>query len=190
MVAAIASHLSARPHVVTREPGGTPEGEQLRALLLSGAADRWDPLAELLLMTAARVQHVRQVIRPALARGEVVVTDRFVGSTIAYQGGGDGVSEAFIRALHRDAADDLWPDLTIVLDVDPAIGLARSHRRLAALGADEGRFERLDLAFHRRVRASFLEQAARDPDRHAVVDASQAQAEVREAVVACLGRRF
>ncbi|MGQ7474004.1 dTMP kinase, partial [Streptococcus suis] len=125
----------------------------LRGMLLSGAGEGWTPHAELLLMTAARVQHVARVVRPAVAAGEIVVSDRYVGSTIAYQGAGRGMDEGLIRDLHARLVDDLWPDLTIVLDVDPAIGLARSKRRLAADAVDEGRFEALDLAFHQRIAA-------------------------------------
>ena len=190
MVAALARRLAERglAHVVTREPGGTPEGERLRALLLSAEGGAWTAMSELLLMTAARVEHVAQVIAPALARGEVVVSDRFVASTIAYQGAGRGVSEALIRSLHEGAVGGLLPDLTIVLDLDPAAGLARSRRRLAAAGADEGRFEALDLAFHARVRRSFLDQAQGAPDRHAVIDAGPSQSDVQAAAAAALDR--
>jgi dTMP kinase len=159
--------------VATREPGGTEEGLALRKLLLGGS-HHWTPDAELLLMNAARAQHVEKVIRPALGQGKLVLCDRFVGSTLAYQGAGHGVAEERIRALHKLAAGDLWPDLTILLDVDPELALKRSRRRLSAAGSDEGRFEALDLDFHRRVRQSFLDQAARAPARHVVLDASRA----------------
>ena len=164
--------LQARGHDVlgTREPGGTPQGEALRGLLLSG--DAWDPRAELLLMTAARVQHVARVVLPAVTAGRIVVSDRYAGSTLAYQGAGRGMAEGLIRDLHASMVDDVWPDLTLVLDLDPAIGLARSRSRLAADAIDEGRFESLDLPFHQRIRAAFLAQAAAAPDRHALVDAS------------------
>ncbi len=173
---------------MTREPGGTPEGERLRALLLSAEGGAWTPVSELLLMTAARVEHVAQVIAPALARGEVVVSDRFVGSTLAYQGAGRGVSEQLIRSLDHGAVGGLSPDLTLVLDLDPAAGLIRSRRRLASAGADEGRFEALDLAFHARVRRSFLDQAQAEPGRHAVIDASLPQAHVQARAAAALDR--
>ncbi len=156
----------------TREPGGTPQGEALRGLLLAGHDDAWEPRAELLLMTAARVQHVARVVRPAVAAGRVVVSDRYAGSTLAYQGAGRGMAQALIRDLHAAMVDDLWPDLTLVLDLDPVVGLARSRRRLAIDAVDEGRFESLDLAFHQRIRAAFLAQAAAAPERHMVVDAS------------------
>lgn len=166
--------LTQRGHDVlgTREPGGTPQGEALRGLLLAGEDDAWDPRAELLLMTAARVQHVARVVLPAVAAGRVVVSDRYAGSTLAYQGAGRGMAEGLIRDLHAAVVDDVWPDLTLVLDLDPAVGLARSRKRLATDAIDEGRFESLDLAFHQRIRAAFLAQAAAAPERHVVIDAS------------------
>ncbi|TGX54172.1 dTMP kinase [Sphingomonas gei] len=181
MVACIVDHLTANgtPAIATREPGGTPQGEKLRALLLSGADDAWDQQSELLMMTAARVEHVRRVIVPTLERGTSVVSDRYVGSTIAYQGAGRGMAETYIRDLHKQAVGDVWPDLVVILDLDPEIGLARSRQRLSAGAIDEGRFETLDLDFHRRIRQSFLDQAARDPGRHVVIDALGTPEEVR-----------
>ncbi len=167
--------------LATREPGGTPEGQALRQLLLPADAS-WDPWAELLLMAAARVQHVARVLRPAIAAGRIVVSDRFVGSTIAYQGAGRGLPVDAILSLHRLTTGDFWPDLTVVLDVDPARGLRRSRARLAKSSADEGLFEALDLAFHDRVRASFLSQAAAGAGDHIVVDAGPAPDQVIETV--------
>jgi dTMP kinase len=178
------------PPLVTREPGGTEEGLALRRLLLARDGHRWTATAELLLINAARTQHVEAVIAPALAAGRVVLCDRFVGSTIAYQGGGRGLPEETILALHRIATGDLWPDLTILLDIEPERAVARSQRRLAASGSDEGRFEALDLDFHRRVRRSFLDQAAARPATHAVIDADrppdQVLADARRALLARL----
>ncbi len=173
-LAAVAEALAADglDVLTTREPGGTPEGLELRGLLLSAAGSVWDQGAELLLMTAARVQHVKRVIRPALAAGRIVLCDRFVGSTLAYQGGGRGLPPALIRDLHRIFVDDLWPDLTVLMDVDAATGLSRSRQRLAGATADEGRFEALDLGFHERVRSAFLEQAEATPDATLIIDAS------------------
>jgi dTMP kinase len=142
-------------------------------MLLAASGAVWEQESELLLMTAARVQHVRRVLIPALQQGTMVVCDRFIGSTLAYQGGGRGLPEDLILDLHRRAVADFWPDATILLDVDPRVGLERSRRRLAASGADEGRFEDMDLAFHDRVRASFLAQAARHPGKTFVIDAGQ-----------------
>jgi dTMP kinase len=169
--------------VLTREPGGTEEGLALRKLLLSGDTFHWTPMAELLLVNASRAQHVEKLIRPAVESGKIVLCDRFVGSTIAYQGAGRGIAENLIRDLHRRAIGDYRPDLTIVLDIEPHLALERSRQRLKASQVDEGRFEALDLAFHRRVRQSFLDQAAVDPKRHVVIDASGPQASVQEAVL-------
>ncbi|MDP5280331.1 dTMP kinase [Sphingomonas sp. DG1-23] len=181
MVAGIVAHLadSGAPAIATREPGGTPQGEKIRSLLLSGADHAWDQQSELLMMTAARVEHVRRIILPTLERGISVVSDRYVGSTIAYQGAGRGMSESYIRHLHKEAVGDVWPDLVVILDLDPEIGLARSRQRLSAGAIDEGRFETLDLDFHRRIRQSFLDQAAKTPARHVVIDALGTPDEVR-----------
>lgn len=174
VVRRLVDHLSARgrPVVATREPGGTPEGDRLRSLLLPDDALAWHPVSELLLMNAARVQHVRRLILPSLAAGTSVVSDRFVGSSIAYQGAGRGLSQDLIHNLHRQAVGGLQPDLTLLLDLDVPGALSRSRRRLAAGGIDEGRFEALDAAFHERVRQSYRDQAARDPTRFSVVDAA------------------
>ena len=169
--------------LTTREPGGTPEGLELRGLLLSAAGSVWDQGSELLLMTAARVQHVKRVIRPALTAGKIVLCDRFVGSTLAYQGGGRGLPLALIRDLHRIFVDDLWPDLTVLMDVDAATGLGRSRQRLSSAKADEGRFEALDLDFHQRVRGVFLEEAEGSHEATMVIDANRPLDMVRPDVV-------
>ncbi len=174
--------------LLTREPGGTPEGLALRALLLSSDGPHWDPAAELLLMVAARVQHVRRVIQPALQAGRIVLCDRFVGSTLAYQGAGRGLSPALIMDLHTRAVGGLMPDLTVLLDVDPLLGLRRSVRRLEEASVDEARFEALDVAFHERVRADFLDQAK--TCETIIVDAGQAQAEVIACVVDRVGAKL
>jgi dTMP kinase len=188
VVARLSQALRAAGHevIATREPGGTPEAEQLRALLLAGEDAAWEPASELLLMTAARVQHVRRLIEPALARGAVVISDRFVGSTLAYQGAGRGFDQGFIRLLHREAVGDRWPDLTLILDCPVEVALDRSRARLGRLGqtgVDEGRFETLDLGFHQRIRAAFLDQAGSAPQRHAVIDASAPPDRVQEAAL-------
>jgi dTMP kinase len=188
----LAEHLATRgiAPVVTREPGGTEAGAALRKLLLTEATEPWDPLAETLLMIADRVQHIARVIMPALAAGRTVITDRFVLSTLAYQGGGRGVPRDLIRDWHREACADLWPDLTILLDLAPELGLARSKRRLSQSGSDETRFEALDLAFHQRVRATFLDEARLGRNRCLVIDATRSvddvQASVRSEVDALL----
>jgi dTMP kinase len=186
-IKALAAHLATlgEAPLVTREPGGTAEGQALRRLLLTEDGIAWTREAETLLMVADRAQHVATLIQPALAAGRTVISDRYVGSTLAYQGGGRGMSLDWIRSLHREACGDLWPDLTILLDLDPRIGLARSKRRLAADASGEGRFEALDLAFHDRVRQTFLDLAATQPT--AIIDASASLDAVTKAVLATAG---
>jgi len=155
-----------RDVVATREPGGTPGADAVRALLVAGEAERWSPLAETLLFAAARADHLERIIRPALARGAIVVCDRYVDSTFAYQVAGRGLPVAAFDQIHSALAADA-PDLTFVLDLDPLTGLARS--RGAALGED--RYEGFEAAFHARVRAAFLDRARAAPARTIVLDA-------------------
>ena len=154
--------------VLTREPGGTPLGEAIRDLLLTRRGDGMAVDTELLLMFAARAEHISQLIRPALARGEWVLCDRFTDATYAYQGGGRRIDIDRIAALEHWVQGNLRPDLTIVLDVPVEAGLARAGRRSAP-----DRFEREQLAFHEAVRAAYRTIAAREPARVQVVDAEQ-----------------
>jgi dTMP kinase len=151
----------------TREPGGTPLGERLRALLLDGARAPLDPLAEWLLFEADRRQHLTEVIRPALAAGAWILCDRFSDSTEAYQSAGRGLDSAFIDAVDGRVRDGIRPDLTLLYDLDAEEGLARTRRR----DARTDRFESEELAFHERVRRRFLEIARREPDRVVIVPA-------------------
>ncbi|GAB0057250.1 Thymidylate kinase [Candidatus Magnetaquicoccaceae bacterium FCR-1] len=160
--------------VTTREPGGCQMAERIRELVVGGGPGAFDPRAEWLLMLAARIEHLRAVIRPALARGSWVLCDRFSGSTVAYQGYGRGLDLAWMGEVHRFVQEGLEPDRVILLDVDPEVGLGR------ALGAN--RFERESSGFHRRVRAGFLAMAGADPERWRVVDAHADKAVVAEAV--------
>jgi dTMP kinase len=154
----------------TREPGGTPLAEDIRALVLARRAEGVPPVTELLLMFAARAAHVSQRIEPALARGEWVLCDRFTDASRAYQGGGRGMDPDSIEALARIAHPDLAPDLTLLLDLPPDIGLQRARARSAA----GDRFEDEQLAFFSRVRESYLERARMEPQRMRVLDASAA----------------
>jgi dTMP kinase len=165
--------------VVTREPGGSPGAETIRELLVNGDADRWSPTTEALLMYAARRDHLERTIRPALARGAVVLCDRFADSTRAYQGAGGKLSLEAIAALEGFAleAGD-WPDLTLILDLPVAEGL----KRAASRGGGEARFESKGLAFHERLRAGYLAIAEREPQRCAVVDATGDMDAVAQAV--------
>jgi dTMP kinase len=154
-----------REVVLTREPGGSPGAESLRALLLEGAADRWSPTAETLMMYAARSDHLDRTIRPALSRGAVVICDRFSDSTRAYQGAGGGVAPAFIEQVDAAVVGDDRPDLTLIFDLPVEVGLER-----AAARGGEARFESKGLAFHQRLREGFLAVAAREPGRCAVLN--------------------
>ncbi len=193
-IAALSEALAAqgRTPLLTREPGGTEPGLALRKLLLAENSFDWTSRAELLLMNAARAQHVERVIRPALSEGRIVLCDRYVAASLAFQGAGRGLPQDEILELHRIATGDLWPDLTIILDIDVRRGLARSRRRNAEAALDEGKFEALDLDFHERVRQSYLDQAAAWPERYAVIDADRpqdaVQREIQARVLARLGR--
>jgi len=162
--------------VVTREPGGTPLGEAVRAILLGDHAI--DPKAELLLLFAARAQHLREVIEPNLAAGHWVVCDRFTDASYAYQGAGRGLARGFVESLELHVQQGLVPDLTLLFDAPVEVGLARASTRGAA-----DRFEREERAFFECVRQAYLEQARRHPERIRIVDASEPLAEVRASIV-------
>ncbi len=178
----LADHLrgQGRTVVLTREPGGTPGAETIRALVVTGDADRWTPWTEACLVNSARADHVERLIRPALARGNWVICDRFVDSTRAYQGAGKGIADADLLALHRMAVGDLWPDLTIMLALAPDAGLARA----AARAGGEGRFEAHDAGFHTRVTECFEAIAAAEPQRCRRFDASVPIATLATAIAA------
>ena len=165
--AALSDYLQARGHEVlcTREPGGTPAAEAIRAVLLDPANAGLDDRAEALLFAAARGDHAARVIRPALERGEIVISDRYLDSSVAYQGVARGLGAERVAELSLWATGGLVPDLTIVLDVDPALGLAR------VVGPD--RLESEPLEWHARVRQGFLDIAAAAPDRYLVLDGSR-----------------
>jgi dTMP kinase len=165
--------------VVSYEPGATSVGKHIRRLVLE-TDEQIAPRSEALLFAADRAQHVATVIRPALDRGEVVITDRFVDSSIAYQGTGRTLSSTDVRQLSDWATEGLVPDLTLLLDIEPAAGLARAHRREGDIGLD--RLEREELAFHERVRQGFLDLAAAEPGRYLVLDASLPATELAEQI--------
>lgn len=183
----LAARLQARGETVltTREPGGTPDAEAIRALLIAGCESRWDPLAETLLHLAARRQHLVDAIFPALERGEWVVSDRFYDSTRAYQGSGQAVPLATIDALHEPVLEGLEPGLTLILDIPPAIGLARAQGR-----ADASRYERWSVDRHEAIRKAFLAIAAEEPERCAVVDAAGDAESVAAGVWSLVAARF
>ncbi|WP_380877354.1 thymidylate kinase [Sphingomonas sp. DBB INV C78] len=182
---ALAAALRARGHDVieTREPGGSAGAEAIRALLLDGDAGRWTPAAEALLFAAARADHVAKTILPAVEAGTWVLSDRFLDSSLAYQGGADGIGEAVIRQLHAVGSNGFLPDRTLLLALPEAEAAARAAARDRG-GAD--RFGARDAAYHGRVAATFAAIAAADPDRFRVVDASGNAEEVTARLLAAL----
>jgi len=157
--------------LTTREPGGSPGAEAIRTLLVTGETSRWDGMTELLLHYAARRDHLQKTVLPALGRGDWVISDRFADSTTAYQGYGHSVPLETIETLHSFVVDGLRPDLTLILDVPAEAGLARAGARDDA-NSDSNRYERMNLAFHERLRQGFLAIAAAEPKRCAVIDAT------------------
>lgn len=160
--------------VVTREPGGTPLAEEIRALLLNKRDEKVDETTELLLVFAARAQHLAQLIRPALARGAWVLSDRFTDATYAYQGGGRGLNRALIEQLESLVQGELRPDLTLILDIDVEQGLARASQR-----GELDRFESETLEFFERVRSAYRMRALAAPERYALINAGQALVQVQ-----------
>lgn len=179
----LAEVLKARGHdvIVTREPGGSPGAEAVRHVLLSGAAEKLGPEMEAILFASARNDHVEQVIRPAVDSGKIVLCDRFMDSSRVYQGVTGGLDPEFMRQLEEVAIDGMVPDLTIILDIDPELGLERAAKRRAG-PAD--RYEKETIALHRRRRDGFLDIAKAEPQRCKVVDASADPEKVAAAILA------
>jgi dTMP kinase len=165
-----------------REPGGTAIGEQIRAVLLDPANQDMSLRCEMLLYMASRAQLVEQIIRPALARNELVLADRFISSTLAYQGSAGGMSRGEILAVGQVAVGSIWPDMTVVFDVDERVAARRLNPLL-------DRMEMKGEAFHRRVRQGYLEQASGEPERYLVIDASPDEETVFGSLIAALAQR-
>lgn len=184
----LADALTARGKtvVLTREPGGSPGAEEIRGLLVSGETGRWGPVTEALLHTAARRDHLERTVWPALEAGHWVVCDRFFDSTMAYQGYGLGLGRDLVATLQTTALGDFRPDLTLILDLPVEDGLARA----AARRGGEDRYERMDVAFHHRLRNGFLDIAAREPERCAVIDAGHPIETVRQAILDSVAQRL
>lgn len=182
------------PVVTTRQPGGTPFGDRIRALLLDSRASRLEPLAELGLMFSDRAQTAAEVIRPALSASSIVLCDRFTDSTEAYQGGGRALGTDVVLALHRALCNGLQPDLTLLLLPDFELSLARARRRntrvAEATGHDENRFETLDTAFFQRVFDQYLVIARREPLRVIVIDGDAGVEEVHRRIVSVVEERL
>lgn len=183
----LADRLRADGHdvIVTREPGGSPGAEAIRELLVNGAADRWSPVTESLLMYAARRDHVERVIRPGLARGAVVLCDRYADSTRAYQGAGGDAPASLIAALEEHVLGGTVPVLTMILDLPAEVGLLRAEARGGA-----ARFESKGLAFHERLRAGYLEIARQEPERCVVIDADAELDAVTAAISDAVSQRL
>jgi dTMP kinase len=188
LVKALAARMTAAGHTVdmTREPGGTPGAEDIRALLVTGDPERWTAPTEVLLFYAARQDHLERRIRPALAAGTHVLCDRFSDSTRAYQGVAGGTGSALVEALDALVVRDTSPDLTFILDLDPPVGLSRA----AARGGHEARFEARALAFHAALRAAYRQIASDHADRCVVIDAAAPPDQVLEAAWSVLARRL
>ena len=175
------------PYVTTREPGGTETADALRSILLSRATGDLSPRAELLMLQAARADHVCKVIKPGLDAGKIVICDRFTDSSIAYQGGGRGLDKSFIEELNDFATENLRPDLTLIFDIDPEEGLKRAGRQ-GALQLD--RVESAGLDFHKRVRDTYLILAQDKPTRYHLIDATRSVEEIAEDVASTILARW
>jgi dTMP kinase len=158
---------------LTREPGATAVGQQIRQILLSEKTGTLDPLTEVMLYLADRFEHIHRVIRPHLQAGDLVLSDRYHDSTVAYQGYARGISLELLDQIWMNSGIALIPELTILFDVDPEIGIGRSLEKLKQAGLDESRFEKESIDFHSRVRAGFLDLAKRNPQRYRIIDGSQ-----------------
>jgi dTMP kinase len=180
----LADRLRSADHdvLLIREPGGTPIGDQIRAVLHDIANTAMVSETEILLYSASRAQLVGQLVRPALARGTIVLCDRFADSTIAYQGYGRGLNLDALRQITAFATGDLTPDLTIYLDIPVEKGLDRKRRALALDGGEWNRLDQEPVAFHRRVRQGYLTLAADDPDRWVILDACRSIEDVQEEI--------
>ena len=179
-----------RKVVVTREPGGTAIGKNIRAILLNPVNKRIDPLTELFLYEADRAEHVQKVILPSLAAGRVVLCDRFFDATIVYQGYARGLDSDLIEQMHSVILGRLKPDITFLLDVSPKIGLARAWSQIENGGrtGDESRFEEETVAFHEKIRAGYQKIARREPERFHVIDASHDPLKVKKDILTHLRR--
>jgi dTMP kinase len=188
-IALLSEHLSKRSiaSTITREPGGTAVGEGIRKILLNSETIHLTVAAELLLFYASRSQNIAEKILPALARGEVVICDRFYHASMAYQGYGRGVPLDFIERLNDLVCGENRPETTILLDIAPELGLSRARARNQQKAEDEGRFEMEDLVFYTKIRNGYLDLARRDPDRIKVVAADRSIEEIHRDIVRILG---
>lgn len=174
--------------LTTREPGGSPGAEEIRKLLVTGSTDRWDDTTETLLFFAARRDHLTKKIWPAMQMGQIVLSDRFADSTMAYQGFGYGDNpeqQKLIKNLYKEVVGDFKPDMTILLDIPVEIGLKRSRRAENT----ELRFEGKELAFHERLRQAYLTMAKEDPERFVVIDATQSVQSIHQQIMKAIEKK-
>jgi dTMP kinase len=171
--------------VITREPGGTRIGEKIRAILLDPLSKDMYPLTEFLLYTADRAQHIKEYILPLLSDGKIVLCDRYYDATMAYQGFARGLDIGLIEKIHKLLFENLKPDITLLLDLPPEIGLKRAWKQINNGNriSQETRFEEERLSFHKKVRAGYLELSRLDPERFRIIDASKDEHEVREEII-------
>jgi dTMP kinase len=177
-----------RPFLLTREPGGTKVGEKIRQILLSSENAGIEPMAELFLYAAARVQHIRRIILPALQAGKIVLCDRFADATFAYQGYGRGIDGEWIEKLHCRIMDNITPDMTFLLDLPVEEGLQRAVKRMEKHAVKEDRFEKEALDFHRRVREGYLALAKREPKRIIILDGMKDEQILHREIISLLPR--
>lgn len=170
----------------TREPGGTFGAEAIRDLVLEGTSDRWSGMTELLLMYAARLDHVEKLIKPALERGVWVISDRFADSSLAYQGYARGLNIDLVKSLHATVMEGFEPDITILFDMDPVL----AQKRVETRGEDLTRFDAEDLDFHKTLRSAFLEIANDNPDRVKTVDADGSRSNVQNRILFAVTKQF
>ncbi len=173
---------------LTREPGGTCFADKVRKLVVNKSDDDIDPLSETLLINAARRHHLLHRIIPKLRLGQWVICDRFIDSTLVYQGMVQGVPEKFIRGVHKDVCLDIYPDITFLLDVPANLGLSRTEQRVGS--ENEARFELKGIKFHDSVRQAFLKLASQSPSRVQVLDATQSEESVFKSALECLDRNL
>lgn len=179
-----------RTVATTREPGGTEEAEKIRALLVQTDGGDWTPMAECLLLFAARQMHIETLIKPKLKQGHIVITDRFTDSTRAYQSYGHKMPIEIVERLNRLTIDNFKPDLTFILDMPVEVGVSRSNLRLEEVGSNEDRFENLDISFHERLRQGFLDIAKSNKDRCYVIDAAASIEQVEADILDIVERRI
>jgi len=172
--------------ILTREPGGSPGAEEIRKLIVEGDADRWDDMTELLLIYAARRSHIDETIKPSLAKGTWVISDRFADSSRAFQGVAGQLGLNVVENIHGEVVGDFSPQITFILDLDPAISLERAEAR----GGGEDRFEQKGLDYQNKVRQGFQQLAASTPDTRKLIDASGSVEDVHRAIISEMNRHF